>query len=390
MQNSESVAAKNERLSVGAPRLAHFHNTRNSTGTAAPPLCSTGWSALPRRRGNCGLSRRALTAVSQRARRAFTLVELLVVIAIIGILIALLLPAIQAAREASRRVKCANNLKQIALASVAYERAKREFASAAGAPPPTNQTSMLTSPPWIVALFPFMDETLLYNTASKMAGYGGGRPEFISQAAAVSLFAAPVPELYCPTRRAAIAYPTRFTLIVPIYGAVITRASRMDYALNGGADNAPRDSFANAPVDLPGIWQMADPTGRDRSGKTKRVRLRDVSDGLSKTYLAAEKMIPADSYETGRFWGDEGSLYTCPLGDCVRFAQQPPDRDPLTNENASQHCSDCHNFGAAHSAVWNAAYCDGSVHSLAYNMSFATHRAMASRAAGDSGNPREY
>jgi prepilin-type N-terminal cleavage/methylation domain-containing protein len=328
-------------------------------------------------------------ALARSTRRAFTLVELLVVIAIIGILIALLLPAIQAAREASRRVKCANNLKQIALASVAYERAKKEFANAAGSPPPFNQASMLTSPPWIVAIFPFMDETMLFNTASKMAGYGG-RPEFISQTAATSLFATPLSELYCPSRRAAAAYPTRFTLVVPIYGGVITKASRMDYAINGGADKVARDSFANAPVDLPGIWEMADPTGKDRSGKTKRVRVRDVTDGLSKTYLAAEKMIPIDSYETGRFWGDEGSLYTCPLGDCVRFAQQPPDRDPFTNENASQHCSNCHNFGAAHSAVWNAAYCDGSVHSLAYNMSFATHRAMASRAAGDAGKPSEY
>jgi len=321
-------------------------------------------------------------------RGAFTLVELLVVIAIIGILIALLLPAIQAAREAARLVKCSNNLKQIGLASICYERVNKKYANGVGFP---RLTSMLSSPPWMVAILPFMDETSLYNTASSIAGYGGAR-QTVPLDAVKSLFAMPVPVFYCPSRRGAAAYGTRTAISVPTYGAVITLASKTDYALNGGADRAPTDTFSAdpgtgipTPVDLKGIWD-ADP----KTGAARPVRVREISDGLSKTYFCGEKLISADSYETGKFTGDKGSLYDCPLGDCVRFAQQPPRHDPLTDAHATSGCSNCHEFGSAHTAVWNAAFCDGSVHSLSYNMSFSTHKALASRAGGDAADSREY
>jgi prepilin-type N-terminal cleavage/methylation domain-containing protein len=354
----------------------------HSPGRNAPQCARSVFAFAPLRRSTQGPS----------SRKAFTLVELLVVIAIIGILIALLLPAVQAAREAARRAQCANNLKQIGLACVTYERANKRYANSAGpaGTPMQPSPTMLSSPPWIVAIFPFMDEVSLYNTAAKIAGYGGNTPQ-PDVAAAKALFATPIRSLYCPSRRGAAAYPTLKPIIIP--GAQIDTASRSDYALNGGSSKAPNDTFASAVVELPGICEMVPNTNPPQY---KTVRVRDISDGLSKTYLAGEKMIPLDSYETGKFWGDKGSLYDCPLGDCVRFANQPPQHDPridpssTATQSQSQKCLSCHNYGAAHPAVWNAAYCDGSVHALSYNMSFATHKAMASRAAGDTGNPTEY
>lgn len=101
----------------------------------------------------------------RRATRAFTLIELLVVIAIIGVLVALLLPAVQQAREAARRSQCRNNLKQIGLALHNYHDAFQTFPQAAfwkdyrtGV---TNPTRCFT---WITMLLPYIDQAPLYNT----------------------------------------------------------------------------------------------------------------------------------------------------------------------------------------------------------------------------------
>src|SRR5262245_24147999 len=90
-----------------------------------------------------------------RRRLAFTLVELLVVIAIIGILVALLLPAIQAAREAARRTKCVNNLHNVALAVLNYESAKKSL-------PPGSVNSKVVQASgigWQVQILPYVEES---------------------------------------------------------------------------------------------------------------------------------------------------------------------------------------------------------------------------------------
>jgi hypothetical protein len=77
--------------------------------------------------------------------------------------------------------------------------------------------------------------------------------------------------------------------------------------------------------------------------------------------------------------GDDDSVYQCVHGNCVRLAMRDPTPDAVEDEDKLTR----YNFGSAHASSFNAAYCDGSIHTVSYEINFATHAAMASRTAGD-------
>src|SRR5262245_49827553 len=138
-------------------------------------------------------------------RRAFTLVELLVVIAIIGVLVALLLPAVQSAREAARRTRCTNNLKQLGLALHNYEGMHRCF------PPGViwNSTTVNFSLPRLnfhCLLFPYIEQNNVYGMINLQNFAGSTGNAWFTTTANIPVTTSPMPHLRCPTDNARRQY----------------------------------------------------------------------------------------------------------------------------------------------------------------------------------------
>jgi prepilin-type N-terminal cleavage/methylation domain-containing protein len=317
----------------------------------------------------------------------FTLVELLVVIAIIGILIALLLPAIQAARESARRLQCTNHLKQIGLAHLQYESAKKRFANSAGGYPFELR--------WIGQILCYIDEGPLLNRFAEQLREDSGLIDVAFDPNSSEFFKAmagtPPGIFYCPSRRAPVAVPAMPTGTQPLADV---RWPVTDYAICGGVPDA-----LEVISKKPGVAGQGPGNG---TGWRFLVRARDVTDGLSKTYLVGEKAMYSSRYTTGEDWGDSCSIFTEGIWyECAtRWAKRVPKLDPYMPADPSEERPDAGhgpvygdiptNFGSAHSSTWNAVFCDGSVHAMSYNMSLATHQALATRSGGDTPDEKEY
>ena len=322
---------------------------------------------------------------------AFTLVELLVVIAIIGTLLSLLLPAVQAVREAARQVKCANNLKQLGLGALSLEAAHKSFPTGGwgywwvGDADRGFQREQPGS--WLFSLLPFIEETQTYSLTSD------GQPDVLTpqqKSGANKLIKRPISIFHCPSRRPATLYakPTDGTFVAHNADSNSTDDNfcvRADYAANLGVEL--NVSHSTGPCSL----SDAESCGWfDTSAflgvvyLRSEVRARNISDGLTKTYLFGERYINPDHYSTGMLSSDNESAFAGHDNDNARTCWFNAD-DPSQNLVPMQDTpgvDEWKRFGSAHRNGAFFVFCDGSVRMIGYDISPATHFALGNRADG--------
>ncbi len=324
----------------------------------------------------------------KNTNRAFTLVELLVVIAIIGVLVALLLPAVQAAREAARRAQCVNRLKQVTLASHNYESTKGSVPAArTGCDGWTDPCNHLPASGGVsgvdlrqqgasvfVQLLPFMEQPALYDRfdLSNYTIWGGASERaFLRNQPIMEAIATAMPELTCPsdsTREEIAEYahgldPQQYPAATGSYAAVAG-----DVGPPNGLDLLyPHRSNGGVPFDLKynntGVFYYA-----------KNMEFREITDGLSNTMFFGET-IDGHSELNSNIWTN-GNRCNSSMRTTYTALNTIPGTTSLTVTPGS-HCG----FNSRHPGGANFAMGDGRVTFVQDEVDEVTYRAMSTRLA---------
>ena len=311
--------------------------------------------------------------------KGFTLVELLVVIAIIGMLVGLLLPAVQQAREAARTMQCSNKLKQMGLAALNHESTNKAFPSCGWSCDWEGDPDFGFGPnqpgSWCYSLLPFLEQNALWQLGSDGDKSTGGE---IKNANTTRL-KTPISIFYCPSRRppnlmnghTAARNNNAFT------GGV----AKSDYAANGG-DGWSWTNYGSVDEGL-----KANYTG----GKTgmfypkTAITMGEIRDGTTNTYLYGEKYMDPQYYDAAVKCA-QGDDWNCWMGpesnDLSRYTQY---RDDQTNQPLQDRVGYDHGnpFGSAHAGSFGMVMCDGSSQRISYSIDKELHSYLGKKADGE-------
>jgi prepilin-type N-terminal cleavage/methylation domain-containing protein/prepilin-type processing-associated H-X9-DG protein len=301
----------------------------------------------------------------------FTLIELLVVIAIIGILISLLLPAVQKVREAAQRIQCANNLKQLALACIAYADEHGHTLPPGGiiAPLPAGNWSDDRGS-WLIYTLPYMEQSDLYGRIENVAGGPVPVTPFsVSNAAAAGVFANMVlPYGRCPSDG---SWDPRAT-VCNYVGSMGPQCA--PGPCNAGLLSDPNEPFCNMPN-----WGYMTSPEHGNSYSTDDIRgvfnrlgaaMRfpsAIPDGTSSTFMIGEALPKFHDHLAGNdWWSANGGNSHCttiiPLNTAVQLNLNTNWCDPATNYYNTGNWDISWGFASYHTNGANFAFCDGSVH----------------------------
>lgn len=371
---------------------------------------------------------------STRNIRAFTLVELLVVIAIISILIGLLLPAVNGARESARNMQCKNNLRQMGTATTAHVERQKYFPTGGWGPKwvgfPDYGFGRSQPGGWLYTILPYLDQERLFNynhLANNAATYNDAN----AQKSVKDMIESPLKVCNCPTRRRPQTYPLRSSATL-IYGGdngsrtvtVESMVAKCDYAVNGGNTIA---CYVNESIDGNGYPQnYIEGSNSTWTRKFKEVEWKSfgichagsevavdyVRDGMSQTILFAEKFLDKDNYQGGSAYGEDvcmftgiscsnvrvvgtGNEFTAKTGtngvktwtnfDAIKGATRVgtnpnkflPYQDVRNNDGKFRYA-----MGGAHRVGFNVAMCDGSTQEISFMIDPLIYTALGNREDG--------
>jgi len=314
-------------------------------------------------------------ARNQSPRSGFTLLELLVSIAIIGILMALLLPAVQSAREAARMTQCRNNLKQLGIACHSFESSHRFFPSNGWGylwvGDPDRGVGRQQPGGWVYQLLPFLEQ-------GNLSALGRGQVGNAQKSALLELTKSYVAVFDCPSRPESNLSEQSSALQGQLRNADWTGfVAKSDYAINEGdyvtnSDGGPPTLAAGDDKSYPWVdTKRATGISFIRS----QIRPADVTDGLSNTYLIGEKSVPKIAYNSAADGGHDQSMFAGADLDMNRWALLPPagDDTPFAFRR---------NFGSAHVGACHMLLVDGSVRMISYSIDTETHRRIGNRRDG--------
>jgi type II secretory pathway pseudopilin PulG len=302
-------------------------------------------------------------------RIAFTLVELLVVIGIIMMLMALLLPAVESARESARLVTCRNNAKQLAQGCLTHLELQGYFPSGGWGYLWTGDADGgfgATQPGgWAYSVLPFIEQKNLHQL-------GAGLDESGRRAAAMQRMQTPVRIFYCASRRKPKNYASANS---HLNADRPSTAAKTDYAINGGGFRGTLwDNW------IPRDWQDDQDKTTGITGVKSEFRPDSFPDGMSSTLLLAEKNLNPDRYQTGNCDADNGDTWQGKDWDTIRWTAAIPLRDTPGVDGIER-------FGSAHSNGITAAACDGSVRGVRFDVDQALWQRLGNRRDTATGTP---